>query len=192
MSEGQNPSEVSFEPFCAWFTGPPASGKSTLGERLAERLRRSGARIEILDGDALRSTISSDLGFTKDDRDEQVRRVTDLAAAVMSSGASAIVALVSPYRVARNEARARLVRFCEIHVTCPFDELVRRDPKDLYRRALAGEVRHVTGVDDPYEPPLSCEATIDTSIMDVDEAVTFILDRLIALGLLAAQRSVLD
>src|SRR5260221_14516385 len=100
------------QPFCAWFTGLPASGKSTLAGLLAERITHSGMRVEVLDGDALRTTTSADLGFSKEDRDEQVRRVAELAAVAMSSGACAMVALVSPYREARAMARARLGRFC--------------------------------------------------------------------------------
>ncbi len=161
-----------------WLTGLSGSGKTTLANALRERLARERRAATVLDGDELRATVSRDLGFSKDDRDEHVRRVSELAAAEARRGAVAIVALISPYRDARDRARSlaeRDARFVEVHVDCPLDVLRVRDPKGLYRKAAAGEVARFTGVSDPYEPPLAPEVRVDTSTTSVEDAVARVL-----------------
>ena len=156
-----------------WLTGLPGSGKTTLAHALRARLQPDRT-VEVLDGDELRRTISRDLGFSKADRDEHVRRVAALAAENADTGAVAIVALISPYRQARDAARREIsARHCfvEVHLDCSVDELRRRDPKGLYRRAAAGEIQQFTGVSDPYEAPLHPELRIDTSSVSVEAAV---------------------
>jgi len=164
-----------------WLTGPPASGKSTIASALAAELLAAGQRVEVIDGDLVRRTISQDLGYAKADRDEQVRRVAELADRAASGGAVAIVGLVSPYRAARDAARAALDPFIEVHVDCPLPVLVERDPKGHYREALAGRRPHFTGVDDPYEPPLAPELRIRTDQETVAESVRRIRTVLAAL-----------
>lgn len=161
-----------------WLTGLSGSGKTTVARALRASLSADGRSAQVLDGDELRATISRDLGFSKQDRDEHVRRVARLALEAASAGDVAIVALISPYRNARDEAR-RLIsthrRFVEVHLDCPVDELRRRDPKGLYRKADAGEVKRFTGISDPYEPPVTPELRIDTSSTSVPVAVEQIL-----------------
>jgi adenylyl-sulfate kinase len=146
-----------------WLTGLPASGKTTLAVALAADLAARGRRVEVLDGDDLRKTVSADLGFSRADRDEHVRRVAALARDRVQAGVVAIVALVSPYRQAREQARLLIGEFVEIHVSCPLPVALERDPKGLYRRALAGEIDNFTGVSDPYEAPLAADVMVDTS-----------------------------
>ena len=158
-----------------WLTGLSGAGKSTIAERIAADLRRRGRRVEVLDGDAIRENLSKGLGFSKEDRDTNIRRIGYVAELLARNGVVVIVAAISPYRAVRDEVRARIDRFVEVHVHCSLDELVRRDVKGLYRRALAGEIPHFTGVSDPYEPPLDPEVTVDTAVERVDESVLRVL-----------------
>lgn len=152
-----------------WLTGLPASGKTTLARRTAEMLGYYGVQVEVLDGDILRSGISADLGFSKEARNESVRRAAETALGYVRSGAVTIVAMVSPYREARQLARKQAGKAVEVHVKCPIDVCMQRDPKGLYARARVGEIRNVTGLDDPYEEPESPELTIETATTTVDE-----------------------
>jgi adenylyl-sulfate kinase len=158
-----------------WLTGLSGAGKSTIAERVAADLRRRGRRVEVLDGDAIRENLSKGLGFSKEDRDTNIRRIGYVAELLARNGVVVIVAAISPYRAVRDEVRARIDRFVEVHVHCSLDELVRRDVKGLYRRALAGEIPHFTGVSDPYEQPLDPEVTVDTAVERVDESVLRVL-----------------
>lgn len=164
-----------------WLTGLPGAGKSTIATALADEFAEAGRRAEIIDGDVLRRGPSSDLGFSKADRDEQVRRAVGLAAEITASGAVVIVSLVSPYRDARDGARGRLQPFLEVHVDCPLDVLVARDPKGHYRDAIAGRLPHFTGVSDPYEAPLAPDLRVETDRESVVEAVARITNALGAL-----------
>jgi adenylylsulfate kinase len=167
-----------------WLTGLPSAGKTTLARRLAGELARRGRAVEVLDGDELRTRLTRGLGFSKADRDENVRRVAWVAGLLAGHGVVAIVALISPYRAARDEVRAETADFVEVHVDCAAEECVRRDVKGLYRRALAGEIANFTGVSDPYEPPLRPEVTVRTDGESAEDSVGRILDALAARGYL--------
>jgi adenylyl-sulfate kinase len=161
-----------------WLTGLPSAGKTTLARRLAGELARRGRAVEVLDGDEVRSRLTRGLGFSREDRDENVRRVAWVAGLLARHGVVAIVALISPYRAAREAARAEIPAFVEVHVDCAAAECVRRDVKGLYRRALAGEIASFTGVSDPYEPPLAPEVVVHTDRESVDASVERILGAL--------------
>ena len=148
--------------FVVWFTGLSGAGKSTLSALLADELRRRDVHVEVLDGDEVRTHLSKGLGFSKEDRDTNIRRIGFVAKLLARSGACAMTAAISPYRAIRDEQRAHTPRFVEVHVTCAIPTLADRDPKGLYRKALAGEIKGFTGVDDPYEPPVDPEITLDT------------------------------
>lgn len=158
-----------------WLTGLSGAGKSTIAEGVAAELRRRGRRVEVLDGDAIRENLSRGLGFSREDRDTNIRRIGFVAQLLARNGVIVIVAAISPYRAARDEVRGRIERFVEVHVHCPLEELVRRDVKGLYRRALAGEIANFTGVSDPYEEPAEPEIVVDTSVESVDGSVHRVL-----------------
>lgn len=169
--------------FILWFTGLSGSGKSTLAARMSQELERRGLHVETLDGDEIRKHLSRGLGFSREDRDENIRRIGFVAGIVERCGACAIAAAISPYRAVRDEVRHSARRFVEIYTECPIDVLSRRDPKGLYKRALAGEIQNFTGVTDPYEPPLAPEVHLHTDLETPDESVAKILQRLTELGL---------
>lgn len=158
-----------------WFTGLSGAGKSTLAEAVAARLRADGARVEILDGDVVRQSLCAGLGFSKEDRDTNIRRVGFVAELLTRNGVIVLVAAISPYRAVREEVRAKIGSFVEVYVQCPLDELVRRDVKGLYRRALAGEIGNFTGVSDPYEAPENPDVLVNSDIEGVDESVAAVL-----------------
>jgi adenylylsulfate kinase len=168
--------------FTIWLTGLPCAGKSTIARTLARPLLESGWPVEVLDGDIVRRELGKGLGFSRADRDANVRRIAFVANLLARNGVAVIVAVVSPYRQAREEARKLLGRVVEVHVDCPVLECERRDVKGMYKQARAGTLTGFTGVDDPYEAPQDPELTLDTSAMSVDHAVTRILDRLNELG----------
>jgi adenylylsulfate kinase len=161
--------------FTLWLTGLPCSGKSTVAESLADALRRAGKLVEVLDGDALRQNLSHGLGFSREDRDRNVQRIAFVANLLARNGVIVIVAAVSPYRAARNEARATLQRFVEVHVDCPARECERRDVKGMYKKARAGVLPHFTGIDDPYEAPERPEIALHTDHETIGQSVARIL-----------------
>jgi adenylylsulfate kinase len=142
-----------------WLTGLPSAGKSTIANLVAEELRRRGENVEILDGDVVRTYLSKGLGFSKEDRDENIRRIGFVASLLARNGVTVIVAAISPYREVRDEVRAlhRDSRFLEVHVDTPVEVCMVRDVKGLYAKSKRGEIKGLTGVDDPYEPPPSPE-----------------------------------
>lgn len=164
-----------------WFTGLSGAGKTTTARLLEQRLRAQAVPVEFLDGDIVRTYISKDLGFSRQDRNENVRRLTYLCDLLARNGITVIVAAVSPYRDARDAARAALGRFVEVHVQCPLEVLIRRDPKGLYKRALAGDLPNFTGVSDPYEAPLNPEIAINTETTTALDNVVRIVQTLEAL-----------
>ena len=156
-------------PVVVWFTGLSGSGKSTIAAWVGAELERSGARIEMLDGDRLREVFPN-TGFSKAERDAHVKRVGYLASRLEHHGVTVIASFVSPYRESRDFVRGLCHRFVEVHVSTPIEECERRDVKGLYQKARRGEVREFTGVSDPYEPPISPEIEIDTTGLTVEQA----------------------
>lgn len=159
-----------------WFTGLPSSGKTTLATALEKRLLDDGHRVELLDGDILRTYLTSDLGFSKDDRNRNVRRVGFVADLLSRNGVTVICSLISPYEQARQEVRQlHGDRFVEVYVSTPVEVCAARDLKGLYARQRAGEVTGLTGVDDPYEPPAAPEVVVPAHLQTVDESIEAIL-----------------
>ena len=167
-----------------WLTGLSGAGKSTIARRLIDDLRSRGRRVEILDGDVIRANLSKGLGFSKEDRDTNIRRIGFVAELLTRNGIVAVIAAISPYRAVRDELRAQIGDFIEVHVDCPLEELVRRDVKGLYAKAIAGEISGFTGISDPYEAPVAPEVTLDTAAQSVDDCVASILGVLSARGYL--------
>ncbi len=170
--------------FVIWLTGLPASGKSTVAKRLVKLFRDMGRKVEMLDGDSVRPWLSPEAGFTREDRTRHLRRVAYVSHLLARNGVIVVASFVSPYRDVRKMARDLIKDFIEVYVKCPLEVCIERDPKGLYRRALAGEIKHMTGIDDPYEEPEDPEVTIDTSKMTPEECVEAILQRLEELGYL--------
>ena len=177
--------------FTLWFTGMSGAGKSTISGMLEERLRACGARVEVLDGDVVRTRLSRGLGFSREDRDENVRRIGFVCELLSRNGVIAIAAAISPYRAVREEVRGRIPNFVEVFVECPIEVLAERDVKGLYKKALAGEIPNFTGVTDPYEPPVSPEITVNSSLEKPEESVARIWATLEHLGLISFDRSAL-
>ena len=175
--------------FTVWFTGLSGSGKSTLAALLARELAARQIAHELLDGDEVRTHLCRDLGFTRKDRDENVRRLGYVSSLLSRHGIVPIVAAISPFRAARDEARQASVRFLEVHVHCPLETLVRRDPKGLYRLALNGQILHFTGISDPYEAPLHPDIQLRTDCHSKEESLMFLLEKLEELGWLPRRRA---
>jgi adenylyl-sulfate kinase len=169
-----------------WFTGLSGAGKSTLAEAVIPKLRAHGKRVELLDGDVVRTHLCKGLGFSREDRDTNIARIAFVAHLLARNGVVVLVAAISPFRGARDEARRTIGDFIEVHVAPPLDECIKRDVKGLYAKALSGQIAQFTGISDPYEEPLSPELRIDTSVMSVDEATTRILATVRELGYLDA------
>ena len=174
------------EGFTLWITGLSGAGKSTISRLVGEELRARGLPVEVLDGDVVRTNLSKGLGFSKADRDENVRRIGFVCNLLSRNGVVAIAAAISPYREIRDEVRAKTERFVEVYVECPIGTLVERDVKGLYKKALAGEIQNFTGISDPYEPPLNPEVVVKTSEETPAESVARILARLEDLGYIPA------
>jgi adenylylsulfate kinase len=179
FSTPRSPSEVGAEMGAVlWLTGLSGAGKSTLADALVPRLRAAGKKVEVLDGDVVRTHLSKGLGFSRADRDLNVARIAFVAGLLARNGVVVLVAAVSPFRSARDEARNAIItagaKFVEIHVAAPLAECIKRDVKGLYKKAIAGEIAQFTGVSDPYEEPLTPEIKVDTSVVSVDEGVQHI------------------
>lgn len=171
--------------FTIWFTGLPCSGKTTLANALKPELEALGTgEVEVLDGDVVRTHISKGLGFSRDDRDTHIRRIGWIAALLTKHGVVNIVAVVSPYKSTRNEAREMGGQFVEVYSKCSLEECERRDVKGMYKKARAGEIRGFTGVDDPYEPPDNPELVLETDRLTVAQCVNRVLHALDQEGLL--------
>jgi adenylylsulfate kinase len=164
--------------FTLWFTGLSGAGKSTLANLAAKELRQRAHRVEILDGDEVRTNLSKGLGFSKEDRDTNIRRIGYVCHLLARNGVVAISAAISPYREIRDEVRRHHDRFFEVYVRCTIDKLVERDVKGLYKKALAGEIKSFTGVSDPYEEPLNPELVVDSSVESVDQSLGKLIGRL--------------
>ena len=169
--------------FVLWFTGLPGAGKTTLAERIKTVFAEKGRRVEILDGDEIRKGLSRDLGFSKEDREKHNERVIFVAKLLSRNGVVTLVPLISPYREVRAKARKEISDFVEVYVRCPLDVLIKRDPKGLYKKALAGEINNLTGLQDPYEEPISPEMIIDSNTETIEESVSSIMSYLKSRGL---------
>jgi len=157
--------------FCLWFTGLSGSGKSTITTHLVKELRKRGSKLEVLDGDVVRENLSKGLGFSKEDRDTNIRRIAFVADLLSRNGVPVITAAISPYREIRAEARELMgERFIEVFVKASVDTCIERDPKGLYEKALKGEIKEFTGVSDPYEEPLDPEVTLETESESPEES----------------------
>ena len=169
---------------CIWFTGLSGSGKSTTAEALVPLLKAQGREVTLLDGDVVRTHLSKGLGFGREDRDTNVRRVGYVAAEVVRHGGLVVAALVSPYRATREEVRGMVGadQFVEVFVDTPLDVVAKRDVKGWYAKARAGEVKEFTGVDDPYEPPLVPEMTLQTVDTTPEANAAVVLDYLVLHG----------
>jgi adenylylsulfate kinase len=167
-----------------WFTGLSGAGKSTVARIVERELRARGERVEVLDGDVVRTNLSKGLGFSKEDRDTNIRRIAFVADLLSRNGVVAIAAAISPYRAVRDEARAMMDgRFVEVHVRASVEECARRDVKGLYERAFRGEIAEFTGVSDPYEEPLAPELVLDTERETAEQSAARVLAHLDARGL---------
>jgi adenylyl-sulfate kinase len=161
--------------FTIWFTGLSGAGKSTVARLVEKSLRERGLKVEVLDGDVVRTNLSKGLGFSKEDRDINIRRIGFVCKLLSRNDVIAIAAAISPYREIRDEVRREVGNFVEVYVSCPLDALVARDVKGLYKKALAGEIANFTGVSDPYQPPLHAEVTLQTDKETPEESAARLL-----------------
>jgi adenylylsulfate kinase len=172
--------------FTVWFTGLSGSGKSTIAEMLFHEFQARGLKTEILDGDVVRQNLSKGLGFSKEDRDTNILRIGFVAELLTRNGVATICCPISPYREARDRVRGMIGDFVEVYVHATLEELAEhRDPKGLYKKALAGEITGFTGVDDPYERPEDPELVVDTMVEEPVDSLQHVLDTLVRLGYLA-------
>lgn len=161
-----------------WLTGLPCSGKTTISKELEKYFKKKKLPVQRLDGDVVRKMINSDLGFSKKDRDENIKRVTYIAQMLSENGVNVVVAFVSPYRKMRNFARKICPNFVEVYIKCDIKECIRRDTKGMYKKALAGKINDFTGIQDPYEPPKKPEIIINTKDKNARESVRELINHL--------------
>ncbi len=165
-----------------WFTGLSGAGKTTITKALAEKLKANGYALEILDGDIVRENLTKGLGFSKADRDENIRRIGFVSHLLTRNGVIVLVSAISPYREIREEVRKKIGDFVEIFVNAPLAVCEKRDVKGLYQRARAGEIQQFTGIDDPYEPPLNPEVECRTDREELSESLAKVIGKLQELG----------
>ena len=170
--------------FVLWFTGLSGSGKSTLARMVEEKLLERGVEVEVLDGDEMRTHLCKGLGFSKEDRDTNIRRIGYVAKLLARNGVCAITAAISPYREMRDRARKETTNFVEVYAKCPLDVCIQRDVKGMFQKAIRGEIKEFTGISDPYEEPQGAEIVLETDKETVEESVAKVLRRLTELGLL--------
>src|SRR5438876_934021 len=179
--------------FTVWFTGLSGAGKSTIAEMLFHELRARGLKTEILDGDVVRQNLSKGLGFSKEDRDTNIRRIGFVADLLTRNGVATICCPISPYKAVRDECRELIGDFVEVYVHATVEELAQnRDPKGLYKKALAGEITGFTGVDDPYEPPEEPELMLDTMVEEPLESLQNVLSKLAEMGYIEDSRLLVE
>jgi adenylyl-sulfate kinase len=157
--------------FTVWLTGMSGAGKTTLSQGLMVRFREGRAKAELLDGDIIRTNLSRELGFSRADRDTNIRRIGFVAELLSRNGVIVVVAAISPYRETREDVKSRISQFVEVFVDCPIEVLAARDVKGLYLKAMSGEVGNFTGISDPYEPPLKADVVIHSDRESVDESL---------------------
>jgi adenylylsulfate kinase len=169
-----------------WFTGLSGSGKTTIAHEVENKLIEAGVPVELLDGDVVRENLSKGLGFSKEDRDTNIRRIAFVAHLLQRNGVFVITAAISPYRSVREEARAMVKDFVEVFADAPLEVCEQRDVKGLYAKARAGEIKGFTGIDDPYEPPSGPEVVCATDKQSVAESAQQVIDKLVELKFLEA------
>jgi len=167
-----------------WFTGLPCSGKSAIADRLAAILKDKGYRVERLDGDIVRQDLTRDLGFSKEDRDENIRRVTFVTKLLARNGVFVLTSFISPYREMRDRARSQVENFMEIFIKTSLETCMERDVKGMYKKAMAGQIKEFTGVSDPYEEPLKPELVVETDNETLEASTEKVLRRMAELGYL--------
>ena len=173
--------------FTVWFTGLSGAGKTTIADAIEPLLRERGiTKLEKLDGDIVRTHLSKGLGFSKEDRDTNIRRIGWVAEVLTRNGVCVLASAISPYRDIRDEVRGHVGNFVEIYVKCSIPELTRRDVKGLYEKALKGEIENFTGVSDPYEEPLNAEVTVDSETEELQESVAKVMAKVEELGYVPA------
>ncbi|MCL4488240.1 MAG: adenylyl-sulfate kinase [Chloroflexi bacterium] len=177
--------------FTIWFTGLSGAGKTTVSHLIAQDLRARGHRVELLDGDVVRENLSKGLGFSKEDRDTNIRRIGFVCDLLTRNDVVAIAAAISPYRAIRDENRVKIKRFVEVYAKCRVEVLANRDVKGLYKKALAGEIKNFTGIDDPYEPPLNPEVVIESDHETPEQSAAKVMAKLEELGYVAMQGSLI-
>jgi adenylylsulfate kinase len=168
--------------FTVWFTGLSGSGKTTLSHSLIDKLKQRNITVEVLDGDVVRTNLSKGLGFSKEDRDINIRRIGFVCQLLTRNGVPNIAAAISPYRAIRDENRAKIGNFVEVYVKCDLDICAQRDPKGLYKKAYSGQIEAFTGVSDPYEEPLNPEVMVETDKESIEESTAKIISKLEELG----------
>jgi len=168
--------------FTLWFTGLSGSGKTTLAKAVEQELRKRGLKVERLDGDIVRRSLTRDLGFSKEDRDKNIERVTFVAKLLTRNGVATLCSFISPYREVRARSRAEIGNFVEVYCECPLETCIERDVKGLYKKAINGEIENFTGISDPYEPPENPEIVVHTDRETVEESTAIILRRLAELS----------
>jgi adenylylsulfate kinase len=173
--------------FCVWLMGLSASGKTTLAQLLAQALSQRGFKVEVLDGDVVRTTLSKGLGFSSGDRVTNLRRIAARAQNLVHQRVVTIVAAICPYHAIREEVRATIGNYIEVYLNCPLEVCINRDPKGLYRQALAGEIQHFTGIDDVFEPPVRPDIEVTTHGEAPEASLTRILRGLAALRHIAPE-----
>lgn len=173
-----------------WFTGLSGSGKSTIARAIETKLRKRGCQFEMLDGDIIRTNLTKGLGFSKEDRDENIRRIGFVSHLLTRNGVIVLVSVISPYRAARDEVRDRIDDFVEVFIDAPLDICEERDVKGLYKKARTGEIKQFTGISDPYEAPLNPEVHCRTDLQSVEESAEQVIGQLEALGYLATAAAV--
>lgn len=169
--------------FTLWFTGLSGAGKTTLAKKIEKMLLKRGCKVELLDGDVVRTNLSKGLGFSKEDRDTNIRRIGFVASLLARNNAICIAAAISPYQSIRDEVRGMHQNFVEVYTECSLEKLEERDTKGLYAKARAGEIKGFTGIDDPYEAPENPEVVVHTEKEGIDESAQTIVDYLEAQGL---------
>lgn len=167
-----------------WFTGLSGAGKTTISKAVAEKLREQDCKLEILDGDVVRENLTKGLGFSKADRDENIRRIGFVSHLLTRNGVIVLVSAISPYREIREEVKQKIGDFVEVYVNAPLTVCEDRDVKGLYKRARAGEIKNFTGIDDPYEAPLNPTIECRTDLEELEESVAKIFNKLEELGYL--------
>ena len=168
--------------FVLWLTGLSGSGKTTMAKLIEKELNARGIRNERLDGDVVRQSLTADLGFSKEDRDKNIQRVTFVAKLLSRNEVGVLASFISPYRATRDWVRSEVTNFIEVHVDCSLEECIRRDVKGLYAKAMAGEIPEFTGVSDPYETPLNPEITVNTAEESIEESFAKIMGYLEEMG----------